>query len=316
MTISSRPFFVAQLAGERGWGARKRAGLRAGAGVVRVLWLALAALVLGSGLAAAEGPPVRVVSQFVGGDELLLALAEPEQIAALSIRAREPEFSAVAVEAKAYPQLVHGDAETILKFNPTLVLCADYSRTELVEQVRRAGVRVLVFNRYDTLEDAYAMLRQLARELGPAAEERATEIVADCRTRVRTLEEKLRGRTPVRVIAPSTYGVVGGANTTFQDICDHAGAINLAATLGGLRGHEAPPNEQMLTWPIDQVVVAGTSVEEALAPFRSLPPYQFMSAIRERRAALIEPYMLSTVSHHRVSAYERLARELHPEAFR
>lgn len=264
----------------------------------------------------AATPAARVVSQFVGGDELLLALAEPEQIAALSIRAREPEFSAVAAEAKKYPQLAQGDAETILKFNPTLVLCADYSRPELVGQVRRAGVRVIVFDRYHTLDDACAMLRRLARELGPAAEARAEKIVADCQTRVHSLEEKLRGRKPVRVIAPSTYGVVGGAETTFQDICEHAGAINLAATLGGLRGHQPPPNEQMLTWPIDKVVVAGNSIEEALAPFRSLPPYQFMPAVRENRVALILPYMLSSVTHHRLTAYERLARELHPEAFR
>jgi iron complex transport system substrate-binding protein len=195
------------------------------------------------------------------------------------------------------------------------VLCADYSRTELVEQVRRAGVRVIVFDRYHTLDDAYGMLRLLARELGPAAVVRAGKIIADCQTRVRALEEKLRGRKPVRVIAPSTYGVIGGAETTFQDICDHAGAINLAATLGGLRGHQPPPNERMLTWPIDKVVVTGASIEEALAPFRSLPPYQFMPAIREKRAALLVPYMLSSVTHHRVAAYEWLARELHPEAF-
>lgn len=274
-------------------------------------------MVLAASPVAAESTrPIRVVSQFVGGDELLLAIAAPEQIAALSHRAREPEFSAVAEEAKAYPQLVQGDAETVLKFNPTLVLCADYSRDELAEQIRRAGVRVIVFDRYDTLEAAYAMLRLLGRELGPAAAERAERAIADCETRVRALQRKLRGRAPVRVIAPSTYGVIGGAETTFQDLCDHAGASNLAATLGGLRGHAAPPNEKMLTWPVDKVVVAGRSVDEALAPFRTLPPYKFMPAVRENRAALLEPFMLSSITHHRVAGYERLARELHPEAFR
>jgi len=286
-------------------------------------WLLLFLAALGAfpGVACAadargkEPARIRIVSQFVGGDELLLALAEPEQIAALSIRAQAAEFSAVAGEAKKYPQLAQGDAETILKYHPTLVLCADYSRAELVGQVRRAGVRVLVFDRYHTLDDAFAMLRQLARELGPAADERAEHIIADCQARVRVLQEKLHGVKPVGVIAPSTYGVVGGADTTFQDLCDHAGATNLATTLGHLRGHEAPPNEQMLTWPIEQVVVSGTSVTEALAPFKALPPYQFMPAVRENRAALIAPYMLSSVTHRRVEGYERLARALHPEIF-
>lgn len=272
------------------------------------LWLA--------GLAWAEPPPVRVVAQFVGADELLLAVAAPEQIAALSHLGREAVYSATVAEAKKYPQLVKGDAETILKYNPTLVLCADYSRVELVESLRKAGVRVIVFDRYHTLDDAYANLRQLGRELGPAATARAEAAIADCQTRVRALQEKLRGAKPVRVIAPSTYGVMGGAGTTFQDMCDHAGAENLATTLGGLRGHQAPPTEQMLTWPIDRVVVAGDDVASALAPFLTLPPYQYMPAVKERRAALIAPYMLSSVTHHRVAAYECLARVLHPELFR
>ena len=134
-------------------------------------------------------------------------------------------------------------------------------------------------------------------------------------TRAAKLRERLVGATPVKVIAPSTYGVIGGAGTTFQDLCDFAAAENLAATLGGLEGHAPIPREQMLTWPVEKVVVSGDDVDSALAPFRRLPPYQFMPAVREARVALIESYMLSSVTHHRIEGYERLARELHPERF-
>ena len=265
--------------------------------------------------ASHAAPPVRVVSQTIGTDEMLLALADPGQVAALSHLSTEPAFSAVAEEATHYPKLVRGDAETILKFNPTLVLAASYSRLELIEQVRRAGVHVVSFEHFSTLEDAFANLRLLARELGGEAPARAERIVADCEARVRALAAKLAGIKPVRVIAPSTYGMIPGTDSTFQDQCDHAGAINLAATLGKLVGHQPPPNEQMLTWPIDRVVLAGDNLETALATYRGLPPYQFMAAVREGRAVLIKPYMLSTVTHHRVEVYEMLARALHPEVF-
>ena len=285
---------------------------------LRVIAGALAfALGLGAtGVAAPAPPPVRVVSQTVGTDELLVAVAAPGQVAALSHLARDPVFSVIAAEAGKFPQIASGDAETILKFSPTLVLVADYSRAELVAQVRRAGVRVLVFDHYQTLDDAFANLRLLGRELGPDASARAERIIADGQARMRVLAEKLRGATPVRVLAPSTYGVVGGAGTTFQDLCDHAGATNLATTLGHLTGHAAPPNEQMLTWPVDRLVVSGTSVATALAPFRSLPPYQFMPAVREGRAVLIDECLLSCVTHHRIEGYEQLARALHPELFK
>ncbi|MBE2213696.1 MAG: ABC transporter substrate-binding protein [Opitutaceae bacterium] len=280
--------------------------------------IALACFALAGG---AAGPAradvvraVRVVSQTVGSDELLLALAEPAQVAALSHIADAPEFSAVAAQARAFPRIDKtADAEGIIRYGPTLVLFADYSRAELVEQVRRAGVKVLIFDRYKTLEDAYANLRRLAVELG--AEARAEAVIADCEARVRTLRERLHGVRPVRVIAPSTYGVIPGSETTFQDLCDYAGAENLGATLGRLRGHEAPPNEQMLTWPVERVVLAGGSLEEQLALYRRVPPYSLMAAVREGRAVLIEPWQLSCVTHLRVNAYERLARALHPEVF-
>jgi iron complex transport system substrate-binding protein len=165
------------------------------------------------------------------------------------------------------------------------------------------------------LEDAYGNLRLIARELGPEAEARAECVIAACEDRVVKLRERMKDVKPVRVIAPSTYGVIPGYDTTFQDMCDHAGAENLAATLGKLRGHAAPPVEQMLTWPVDRVVVVGESVQEAIKVFKTISPYQYMPAVREGRAVLLKPYLISSVTHHRVEGYEQLARALHPEKF-
>jgi iron complex transport system substrate-binding protein len=250
----------------------------------------------------------------VGTDEFLMAVADPDQIAALSHLSRDRSFSAIADQSVDFPRLrVNGDAENILQYDPTLVLFADYSRAELVEQVRRTGVRVMIFDRYDSLEDAYASLRRLAGELGTGS--RADALIKDCETRVAALKEKLRGCRPVRVIAPSTYGRLPGAETTFQDLCDHGGAENLAATLGNLVGHAPPPNEQMLTWPVDAIVLAGDSLDQAIRPYIELSPYSLMEAVQNRRAVVLEPWQLACVSHHRVSAYEKLAQSLHPETF-
>lgn len=265
--------------------------------------------------AGAAAAPIRVVSQTVGGDELLLALAEPGQIAALSALARDPRYSAVSAQARAYPELSpDGDAESVLRFRPTLVLCADYTRPELLAELRRARVRLIVFDHYASLEDAYANLRLLGDALGERR--RAERLIASCRMRVAALAARLAHVRPVRVIAPSVFGILAGYGTTFEDLCDHAGADNLAASLGRLQGNAPQPSEVMLAWPVDRVVLGGTDVAQALAPFRSLPPYEFMPAIRQGRAVVLPPYLLSCVSQWRIQGYELLARELHPEAFR
>lgn len=260
----------------------------------------------------AEPAAVRVVSQTAGSDELLLALADPGQIAALSHLARSPEFSAVAREAAAYPQITVGDSETILRYRPTLVLFADYSRGELVAQVRKSGVPVMLFNHYATMDEVYANLRALGRALGH--EDRAEKLIAACRVRMATLAQKLQGVKPVRVINASTYGILSGADTTFQDLCDHAGAINLAATLGGITGIAPEPTEKMLVWPIDVVVLGGeTTVADALRPLRDVLPYKYIPAIQEGRAIVLSSALLASVTHHRITAYEEMARALHPE---
>jgi iron complex transport system substrate-binding protein len=252
----------------------------------------------------------RVVSQSVGTDELLLALAEPGQIAALSHIATDANFSAVSAEAKAYPRISGGDAETILRHRPTLVLLTDYSRAELVAQVRRAGVRTWVFDRYATLAETHAALRSLAAELGGEAPARAERIIETDTNRVAELERRLAGRPRVAALAPTTYGVLAGSGTTFDDLCARAGADNLAATLGKLEGFARLPTEAMLAWPVEVFVVGGESGE-----FQHTPPYPQMMTRRPIRVVRLEPWMLGCVSHRRVDAYEALARELHPEAF-
>ena len=258
--------------------------------------------------AAASG--LRVVSQSVGTDELLLALAEPGQVAALSHIGDDAAFSAVAAEAKAFPRITSGDAETILKHRPTLVLFTDYSRPELVAQVKRAGARIWTFDRYATLADAHAALRSLAAELGGEAPARAEKLVARGEARVAELARRLEGRPRVAALAPTTYGVLAGRGTTFDDLCARAGAENLAATLGKLEGFARLPSEAMLAWPVEVFVVGGESGE-----FKRTPPYPQMMARRKIRVVRLEPWMLGCVSHRRVDAYDSLARELHPAAF-
>jgi iron complex transport system substrate-binding protein len=256
------------------------------------------------------GAPRRVVSQTVGTDELLLALADPAQIAALSHLSRDPEYCAVAAEALRYPQLVQGDAETILRFKPDLVLVSSYTRPEMLAQLQRSGARVLRFDRFNTLEEVYANLRTLGDALGARA--KAEAVVKACRERVEALAARLRGVTPVRVLVPSVYGFTAGKDTTFQDLCDHAGALNVAAE-AGLSGHAPTPSEAVLAWKVDALVL---SREDSFERIRVLAPYKYMAVTKARRFVTIPGTYLSSVSHHRIGGYEALARALHPERFK
>ena len=272
---------------------------------LRLLLLLLAFLPL------AAAPPRRVVSQTVGTDEMLLALADPGQIAALSNLGRDARYSPVAGQARAYPSLKDSDAESVLSFHPDLVLAASYTRPETLALLRRAGVRLVVLDHFDTLEDVYADLRTLGRELGHP--KRAEALIAQCRARVAALARRLQGVRPVRVLAASIYPFTAGSGTTFQDLCDHAGAINVAAE-AGLKGHQPTPTERLLTWNAE--VLVADDEPDIKARLGQLPTYRFLPAFQAGRLVLMPEPLLSSVSQHRIDAYEQLARALHPERFR
>jgi len=271
---------------------------------------------LGFILAAAAllgGTPQRVVSQTVGTDELLLVLADPGQIAALSHLARDTAFSPVAREAQAYPSLRDSDAESILRFRPDLVLVSSYSRAETKVLLRRASVPLLDFERFESLEDLYTNARRLGVALGHA--ERAENLIRDCRQRVERLRKRLEGARSVRVLAASVYPFTAGKDTTFQDLCEHAGALNVAAE-AGLVGHQSTPTERVLAWRAEVLVASSEDGEDQGPRLREMPPYKHLFANGSVRLVLIPSRLLSATGQARLEAYEALARALHPERFR
>ncbi len=272
-------------------------------------FLFLLLLLLPQPLTAAH--PQRVVSQAVGTDELLLALADPNQIAALSHISHEAEFSPVAAEAKRFPALKDSDAESVLRFRPDLVLAASFTRPETLALLKRAGVRLVVLDRFDTLADVYASLRILGRELGQEA--RAEAVIAQSQGRVEALAARLKGVRPVRVLSAGIYPFTSGSGTTFQDLCEHVGAVNVAAE-AGLKGHAPTPSETLLVWNIEVLVAAGD--DGVRAQLAAIPHYRLLPAFKAGHLVVIPGPMMSSVSHHRIAAYEALARALHPERFR
>ena len=269
-------------------------------------------LVLLAGVLAFAGAPARVVSQTVGTDEMLLALADPGQIAALSVLARDPDYCSDTAQAAKFPQLAASDAEAILRFRPDLVLMASYSRPETVAQIRRAGVPVILMDRFDTFDDTCADLREIGKAVGHP--ERAEALIAGMRARTDALAKRLSGVVPVRLLAPSVYGYIAGRDTTFDDLCRHAGALNVAAE-AGYEGHAPVPAEKILAWKVDRLLLEGADRGKALARLLQTAPFKYMEAARAGRCVMLPEALLSTVSQHRVEAYEALAKALHPDRF-
>ncbi len=275
-------------------------------------------LLTAAALAAPAGKPQRpqrVVSQSVGTDELLLAVADPGQIGGLSHLSQDATFSLDPKLASAFPKLKSSDAESVLALHPDLVLAASYTQPETLALLRRAGVPLIIAEKFDTLPEVYENLRAVGRAVGH--QERAEQVIADAQQRVAALAKTLAGVKPVRVLSASTYPFTAGAETTFQDLCDHAGAINVAAE-AGLRGHVPTPEERVSTWTPEVLIASGEEGKdpaEVAARLAQLPAYRALPALAQGRLLLVPGPLMASVTHHRIAAFEWLARRLHPERF-
>ncbi|CAN5284472.1 ABC transporter substrate-binding protein [soil metagenome] len=119
-----------------------------------------AACCVAAQVARADGPPKRIVSFNLCADQLLLALADPAQIAGLSPYAENPLLSVTTEKAAAFPRL-DWDAESVVNLAPDLVLGGP-SHRPIHAMLSAMGIRVVDVVLIRNLADA----RRQAIELG------------------------------------------------------------------------------------------------------------------------------------------------------
>jgi len=133
--------------------------------VQRHVLAAVCALMASAQPASAADAPRRVVSFNLCADQLVVALADPGQIAGLSPYAANPVLSVVAEQAKSYPRL-DWDTEATIAFAPDLVLVGPSHRTVMQHTLRSLGMRLVEVELVTDIAAARAQIEQMAALLG------------------------------------------------------------------------------------------------------------------------------------------------------
>jgi len=202
-------------------------GSRSVLGVATSRLLLLLLLLLFLSYPAAAEAPRRVVSTNVCVDQLVLLLADREQIAALSYAAANPAQSWLAPLAAGIP-LTYGRAEELLPLEPDLVLAGAYTARAGVAILQDLGYRVVDVPDALTLDDIRAAIRQVAKALDHP--ERGEALIAAFDARLAAAAPTDARRPRVAFLSLGLY--TNGAGTLVDAVFQAAGLDNAARGWG------------------------------------------------------------------------------------
>jgi iron complex transport system substrate-binding protein len=199
----------------------------------RLLFRSVAAAafaLFGSGLLApapAAGLP-RIVSMNVCTDQLLLPLADPEQILGLSRYSRDAWQSWAADDASRY-KILSGGAEDVLVLAPDIVVASQFDKRSTRELLKEKGLHLAEFAVPRNLIEAKAQIRQMGEITGHsdrAAVEIARLDAAIARARSVVADKHYS------VLALSRRGWVSGSDSLVSSLLAETGLFNAAGDLG------------------------------------------------------------------------------------
>ena len=195
--------------------------------------IALAPLATCAVLPASAAPLPRIVSMNVCTDQVLLTLADPEQILGLSRYARDAWVSG---DVRRYPTL-SGGAEDVLMLRPDVVVASLFDKRATRELLKANGLRLAELAVPRTLAEVKDQIRELGDIAGHpdrAAQQVARLDAALARARQAVAEKHYR------VLPLSRRGWVAGSDSFVGSLLAETGLFNIAGDLGFGFGGFAP----------------------------------------------------------------------------
>lgn len=190
----------------------------------------------------AAGSPQRIVSIGLCTDQLLLMLAEREQIASVSHWAVDQNMSYM-IDAVGDLPLNNASLEEIIGFNPDLVVASDFVAWDTIKFLRQLDYPVKQVPVATSVAQIYDIIAQFGEWTGN--QQRAQEVIVGMRQQLADIRARYAARPVKSVIIYSPNGFTIGANTLENDLFVHAGYRNLAAEMG-IEGFQAISLEKLV----------------------------------------------------------------------
>ena len=266
-----------------------------------------------------EEPPQRILTYSLGHDEMVIALVAPERIAAIGKFATNDSYSNITEQALEVPIFEKG-AENVLAANPDLFIVSKFTKQDIVDLVKEAGVPVVRPALENSAEGNIPNILLLGYMFG--TEDRALELVAEIRSRLALVAERVPSpgdESRPAVISISRYSdsiSVSAGGTTGSAIVETAGGVDAAAR-DGLDGFQTISVESIAAMNPDFIIIpqAGDGAVSLRDDLMKDPVLASVTAIADGEVHIVDAPSFITLSHWNVRGIERTAEIMFPDRF-
>ena len=212
-------------------------------------FLALLALLAGCGgqerrpLPGTQDTPRRIVSMNPCLDVVLMDIAEPSQIAAISQYSHDPRATSIPLETALRFPAVSGAAEDVIAAEPDLVLAGPHVSIQTIAAIQRLGIPLMRLPVPESVADNKAQIAQIAARIG----RKAAGDALNARIDSAMAASQWKG-APIPALIWQGSGLVPGKGTLADELMSHAGFHNASRDLG-LKQWDILPLEGLLTDP-------------------------------------------------------------------
>lgn len=272
------------------------------------------------GIVTLDGPPERILTYSLGHDELVLSLVTPDRIAAVGKFTANDSYSNV-VDWVTDITIYEKGAENVLAQEPDLFIASKFTKADIVDLIKEAGVPVVRPALESSSEGNIPNILLLGYLLG--VEERALELATEIEERLAVVAERVPALDdPARpdVIAITRYSekiYVPGNGTTEEGIIEAAGGANAAAR-EGLEGIQKVSIESVAAMNPEVILITQTGQSGGDALREDLlqhPALIAVPAVVNSRIHVVGSKTFTTLSHWNVRGIEETATLLYPERF-
>lgn len=222
-------------------------------------------------------------------DAILVEVADPKQILALSHYSRDPASTSLPPErAEAYA-FTGGTAEEVLALEPDIVLASTFIAPNTRAAFERLGIRVETFDSPTGISESIAQVRRLAEltEQGVMGERLVQAIERSA------LEEE---PTAITTLLWQPGQIVPGETTLINELMTRNGFVSHSRALG-LKQADHVTLERILSEPPELLLIAGDSAGQT---------HPLLEQLDGMRVETIEPRLLYCGARTIVAAQVRL----------